>query len=182
MRALRPLALLVLTLAVTSCQEEASPFTLDLELQNPTPLTFEGSGGVLGYGVELRVEGLENGQPLILDPECNGRVCGEAALTDPGTCGQSALIRSQTAQPIAWDGRYLPRSMDAFGECLAPARAVPQGPITVTVCGRLTGPSVPRAPLRCAVHQEELNREQDAGDIHLVYNVPGAAEFETAEP
>src|SRR5690606_25286516 len=53
LRLVKAVALPVVVMALlVGCREEPSPFVLELELRNPTDLTYEGSGGVSGAGVE----------------------------------------------------------------------------------------------------------------------------------
>jgi hypothetical protein len=166
------LACLGLLAAAVGCGTPDAPFTLTVHLENPTAYTYQGSGGALGLGVTFRVEGLEDGQDLVVDRACQGRVCGEPAAADPGRCGEeSGKVDPGTSVPVTWSGRYFPRGVDPWGECLAPPRAVSPGDeVEVTVCGRLTGRNVGLASLHCT-----LPRRLDPGlvDSWSVV-VPGA--------
>lgn len=166
-------AVLLLSCALlTACPDGASRFKLTLEVLNPTDLRFEGSGGALGAGVEFRVPGLESGQELIVDDTCQGRHCGAYAETDPGRCGVEAReIEANRGFKLGWDGRYFPRSVDAFGECLGGVRTVEPGNIRVAVCGRLLGGDVSNAQLQCVEH---VIRVEDVEAEQVVsVNVPG---------
>lgn len=153
----------------------SSPFTLTLELVNPSQRTFEGSGGAHGLGVSYRVEGLENGRDLVVDRECQGRTCGEPAVVEPGVCGVDPdVVQPGTAVPVDWNGMYFPRGHDPWGECLEQGRAVPQRQVQVTVCGRLTGRDVRMAPLRCDSRTVDPSNQAEP----LIFEVPGVTGME----
>lgn len=174
-----PLVLLPMLLA-TSCLDAPPRFDLAIELLNPTDLVYEGSGGALGAGVEIRVKGIEDDQELIVDDACQGRHCGEYAETDPGRCGlDPKTIDPQSGITLKWDGRYFPRSVDVYGPCLAATRTVEPGDVTVTVCGRLFGGDVRNAQLRCRDYRVLV--EDSAEEQVATLNVPGTPEGATLE-
>jgi hypothetical protein len=142
-----------------------------LELQNPSDQTFTGSGGALGAGLEIRMQDRENGQPLIIESACNGRRCGEPAGTDPGYCGvEPRNVDPHSRIRLNWDGRYLPRSHDFFGECLGTSRAIEPGTVSITLCGRLRGEDTRMAQLIC----RSCNLDTPAGETRVATDVPGS--------
>lgn len=169
-------ALVLLPLPLLAACDAESPYLGTIVLQNPSALTFEGSAGALGAGLEIEAPGLEDGRPLIVDPQCQGRRCGEPTALETGTCGvQPRSIRPGARLNLDWDGRYYPRSHDPFGECLAPARAVSDGKVTLTVCGRLLDARVKAAALLCDRRDVDVGVFGPDRSGELVFiTVPGA--------
>ncbi len=162
---------LCMVLPLLAACADPAPFSSFVRVENPTALTFTGSGGALGVGVEIRAGTLEGGEALVLDAHCQGRRCGEPAETDPGRCGvPSQVLEAGSAAALHWDGRYFPRGVDIFGPCLGAARAVTTQDVRVTLCGRLGGDGVRLAELRCKDVVVPLTDE----GFNLTVTVPGA--------
>lgn len=169
-----PPFLLAAALFSQGCIDAPGALDVTIELVNPTDFTFEGSGGALGAGVEIRAAGLEDGQELIVDDTCMGRHCGEYAETEPGRCGlDPRTIDPQQSIRLAWDGRFFPRSADLYGECLAAARTVEDGTVTITLCGRLRGGDIRNAQLVCQDHPVTVERNLESV---FSFTVPGVRE------
>ncbi|MBI5496742.1 MAG: hypothetical protein HY904_17145 [Deltaproteobacteria bacterium] len=166
---LRPAVLLVAASLLLSCGD-ASPFKVHLVVRNPSMFAYDGSGGALGLGLEIRVDGVEAGGPLLVSDSCLGRRCGDVA--DPGRCGDpSRRVEPGHEVRLHWDGRYFPRSADPLGPCTGEARAVEVGAhATFTLCGRLSGEGIRAATLVCEDHALEVLSVENA----LELSVPGA--------
>lgn len=177
------LALLGLGLGPVACLDAASRYTVTVHVVNPDSRAFEGSGGALGAGLEVRAQlpaqgglaGLEDNQPLVVDDACQGRHCGEPAATEPGRCGvQPRRVAPGGTVNLDWDGRYFPRRNDPFGPCLGPAQVVPEGTgVILTLCGRLQvdPEDLGNAPLICEDHSVTVG---DPVQLTVELVVPGA--------
>lgn len=159
--------------ALMGCGPVSSPFTITLELLNPSDNRFEGSGGSQGTGLELRVDGVEGGQELYVDTVCNGRICGDVQETNPGRCGvEPKSVDPRSGLRMTWDGMYFPRSRDAWGECLGPKAAVRPGTVKVNLCGRMFGPDIRNSALHCEA--STFTVADDTQEATVRVNVPGS--------